>query len=54
MKEKNVPVVLRVDFRDRYGAPGITGDGLDIRRQKMEDFLKKGLCLRPDLSVWRS
>ena len=38
--------VLRVDFRDRYGARGTVCNGPDIRRQNMEDFIKRGWCIR--------
>jgi hypothetical protein len=34
--------VLRVDFRDGYRARGTVCNGPDIRRQSMEDFVKRG------------
>jgi hypothetical protein len=40
--------VLRVDFRDRYGARGTVCNGPDIRRQSMENFIKRGWYVRPD------
>ena len=38
--------VLRANFRDRYGARGTVCDGPDMRRQNMEDFIKRGWCIR--------
>lgn len=37
--------VLRVDFRDHYGARGTVNNGPDIRRQRMEEFVKRGLYM---------
>jgi hypothetical protein len=34
--------VLRIDFRDRYRARGVVCNGPDIRKQSMEEFLKRG------------
>lgn len=34
--------VLRIDFRDRYRARGEVCNGPDIRKQSMEEFLKRG------------
>ena len=41
--------VLRVDFRDRYGARGTVCNGPDIRRQCIEDFVKRGVYVCPEL-----
>jgi hypothetical protein len=39
--------VLRVDFRDEYGARGTVCNGSDVRRQSIENFVKRGLSIHP-------
>jgi hypothetical protein len=39
--------VLRVDFRDGYRARGTLGNGTDMRRQSIENFVKRGLSIHP-------
>lgn len=43
--------VLRIDFRDRYRARGEVCNGPDIRKQSMEEFLKRGSYNRSGDSV---
>jgi hypothetical protein len=43
--------VLRIDFRDRYRARGEVCNGPDIRKQSMEEFLKRGSYSRSGDSV---